>query len=118
MNVNLRAIYHVTKLAVPHLIASGSGRVVNVSSVCGMRSFPNVITYCMSKAALDQMTRCMALDLASKGVRVNSVNPGVIVTEVYFIGVRAACGFRACNCRARVSVNECVNYYVLIFGRT
>ena len=82
MNVNLRAIFHVTKLAIPHLIASGSGRIVNVSSVCGIRSFPNVITYCMSKAALDQMTQCIALELADKHVRVNSVNPGVIVTEV------------------------------------
>ena len=82
MNVNLRAIYHISKLAIPHLVASGNGAVVHVSSVCGMRSFPNVITYCMSKAALDQITRCMALELASKNVRVNSVNPGVIVTEV------------------------------------
>jgi len=82
--VNLRAVYHLTKLAIPHLIDSGSGRIVNVSSVCGMRSFPNVISYCMSKAALDQMTNCIALELAGKGVRVNSVNPGVIVTEVNY----------------------------------
>lgn len=56
---------------------------MNVSSVNGIRSFPNVLAYCMSKAAIDQFTRCAALDLAPKQVRVNSVNPGVIVTEIH-----------------------------------
>lgn len=56
--------------------------MVHVSSVTGLRSFPGVLGYCVSKAALDQLVRCAALDLAPKGVRVNAVNPGVIVTEV------------------------------------
>lgn len=49
---------------------------MNVSSVCGMRSFEGLLTYCMSKAALDQFTKCTALELIGKGVRVNSINPG------------------------------------------
>ncbi|XP_072344186.1 3-oxoacyl-[acyl-carrier-protein] reductase FabG isoform X3 [Scyliorhinus torazame] len=60
MNVNLRSIYHLTRLAVPHLIHT-KGCIVNVSSVNGQRSFPGVVVYCMSKAALDQFTRCLAL---------------------------------------------------------
>ncbi|ETN64859.1 short-chain dehydrogenase [Anopheles darlingi] len=75
LNTNLRSVFTLTKLAVPHLIAS-RGNVVNVSSVAGTNSFPNALSYCVSKAALDQFTRCTALDLAPKGVRVNSVNPG------------------------------------------
>ncbi|XP_063696725.1 uncharacterized oxidoreductase TM_0325-like [Culicoides brevitarsis] len=82
MNTNVRAVFHLTTLAVPHLIAS-HGNVVNVSSVAGLRSFPNCLVYCMSKATIDQMTRCCALDLAQKGVRVNSVNPGVIITDIH-----------------------------------
>ena len=81
MNVNLRAVYQLTMLCVPHLIAA-RGNIVNVSSLSGTRAvMPDFLAYSMAKAALDQMTSCTALDLASKGVRVNSVNPGVIVTE-------------------------------------
>lgn len=80
-NVNVRAVYQLTMLAVPHLIRS-KGSIVNVSSVNGMRSFAGVLAYNMSKSALDQMTRCVALELADKGVRVNSVNPGVIRTNL------------------------------------
>ena len=79
---NVRSIYHLTMLAVPHLIKT-KGNIVNISSVNGMRSFPGVLAYCMSKAAVDQFTKCVALDLAPKQVRVNSVNPGVIVTEIH-----------------------------------
>ncbi|KAK7503208.1 hypothetical protein BaRGS_00005473 [Batillaria attramentaria] len=81
-NINVRAIYHITMLCVPHLVET-KGSIVNVSSVNGIRAFPNVLAYCMSKGALDQFTRCTALELAPKQVRVNSVNPGVIITNVH-----------------------------------
>lgn len=83
MNVNVRALFRLTQLAVPHLIASGKGNIINLSSVCGIRSFPNVLAYNMSKAAVDQFTNCIALELADKKVRVNSVCPGVIETELH-----------------------------------
>ncbi|XP_051750337.1 3-oxoacyl-[acyl-carrier-protein] reductase FabG [Ctenopharyngodon idella] len=82
MSVNVRSVYHLTHLCVPHLIKT-KGSIVNVSSVNGQRSFPGVLAYCMSKSAIDQFTRCVALELASKQVRVNSVGPGVILTEVH-----------------------------------
>ncbi|EDW84035.1 uncharacterized protein Dwil_GK13928 [Drosophila willistoni] len=81
MNTNVRAIYHLTMLVTPELIKT-KGNIVNVSSVNGIRSFPGVLAYNVSKAAVDQFTRCVALELAPKGVRVNSVNPGVIITEL------------------------------------
>lgn len=80
LNTNLRSVFTLTKLAVPHLLTT-RGNIVNVSSVAGTNSFSNAVSYCVSKSALDQFTRCTALDLAAKGVRVNSVNPAVIVTE-------------------------------------
>jgi NAD(P)-dependent dehydrogenase (short-subunit alcohol dehydrogenase family) len=82
MNVNLRSVFHLTQLALPHL-ERRPGNVVNVSSVTGLRAFPGVLAYCVSKAGVDQLTRCAALELAAKGVRVNAVNPGVVVTEVH-----------------------------------
>jgi NAD(P)-dependent dehydrogenase (short-subunit alcohol dehydrogenase family) len=82
MSVNLRAVFQLMQMAAPHLIKN-RGNIVNVSSVTGLRSFPGVLAYCVSKAGLDQLTRCAALELAPSGVRVNAVNPGVVVTEIH-----------------------------------
>lgn len=82
MNVNVRAAFQLMQKAVPSLIER-RGNIVNVSSVTGLRAFPGVLAYCVSKAALDQLTRCASLELAAKGVRVNAVNPGVVVTEIH-----------------------------------
>ncbi|XP_004529528.1 uncharacterized protein LOC101449709 [Ceratitis capitata] len=82
LNTNLRAVFLLTKLAAPYLIKT-QGNIVNVSSVAGLRSFPGVSSYCTAKAAVDQFTRCIALDLAPHKVRVNAVNPGDIVTDFH-----------------------------------
>ena len=82
MDVNLRAVFLTMQMAAPYLIKS-KGNIVNISSVTGLRSFPGVLAYCVSKAGVDQLTRCSALELASQGVRVNAVNPGVVVTEIH-----------------------------------
>lgn len=81
-NTNVRSVYQLTNLAVPYLIQT-KGNIVNISSVTGIRASPGLLSYCMSKSAIDQFTRCVALDLAPKQVRVNSINPGVIVTELH-----------------------------------
>jgi len=85
MNINLRAIFLLTQQALPWLIRS-KGNIVNVSSVTGLRAFPGILAYCVSKAGLDQFTRCVALELAPKGVRVNAVNPGVTLTNLHRSG--------------------------------
>jgi NAD(P)-dependent dehydrogenase (short-subunit alcohol dehydrogenase family) len=81
-DINLRSLFFLTQKCVPHLEKT-KGNIVNVSSVAGTRAFPNVLAYCVSKAGLDQLTRCAALELASKGIRVNAVNPGVIVSNLH-----------------------------------
>jgi NAD(P)-dependent dehydrogenase (short-subunit alcohol dehydrogenase family) len=82
MELNATAPLHLIQLCAEALKAS-EGAVVNVSSVSGQRAFPGVLAYCSSKAALDQLTRCAALDLAPHRVRVNAVCPGVVVTELH-----------------------------------
>ncbi|CAD5231686.1 unnamed protein product [Bursaphelenchus xylophilus] len=82
MTVNLRSVLQLTQLSVP-LLERTKGSVVNVSSVNAIRSFAGILAYNISKAGLDQFTRCTALELAPKGIRVNSVNPGVTVTELH-----------------------------------
>ncbi|KAJ0184128.1 hypothetical protein K1T71_000551 [Dendrolimus kikuchii] len=94
MNTNIRNVFYLTMLATPHLISS-KGNVVNVSSVAGIRSFSNLLAYCISKAALDQFTKCVALELGLKGVRVNSVNPGTITTGIFLKGAMTEEEFKA-----------------------
>jgi NAD(P)-dependent dehydrogenase (short-subunit alcohol dehydrogenase family) len=81
MDTNLRAMYLLTRAAAPELIKR-RGAVVNLSSVAGPRPYANLMAYVVSKAGVDAFTRCAALDLAPHGVRVNALNPGVVVTEL------------------------------------
>lgn len=82
MDINLNSVFRLMQIVLPSIIER-KGNIVNVSSVTGTRAFPGVLAYCVSKAAVDQLTRCTALELASKGVRVNAVNPGVVVTNLH-----------------------------------
>jgi NAD(P)-dependent dehydrogenase (short-subunit alcohol dehydrogenase family) len=82
LDINLRAPFRLMRAVLPLLTAS-RGAIVNVSSVTGLRSFPGVLAYCVSKAGVDHLTRCAALELAPKGVRVNAVNPGVVVSNLH-----------------------------------
>ncbi len=82
LRINLDSVFVLMQAALPHLEAT-RGNIVNVSSVTGTRSFPGVLAYCVSKAGVDQLTRCAALELAASGVRVNAVNPGVVVSDLH-----------------------------------
>ena len=85
MDINLDAVFELTRLAVPHLVEA-RGNIVIMSSVCGVRSFPGILAYAVSKAGVDQMTKCLALELAPKGVRVNCLSPGVVESNLHIAG--------------------------------
>ena len=89
LNVNLRSVFYVMQRCLPYLEAT-KGNIVNVSSVTGTRAFPGVLAYCVSKAGVDQLTRCAALELAPRGIRVNAVNPGVVETNLHKRGGMSA----------------------------
>ncbi|KAI5633645.1 short chain dehydrogenase domain-containing protein [Phthorimaea operculella] len=82
MSVNVRAVINLTTLAAPHLAAT-KGNIINVSNLSSTTtpSRPDFTAYFVSKAALDHFTRGAALELASLGIRVNSVNPGPVKTD-------------------------------------
>jgi NAD(P)-dependent dehydrogenase (short-subunit alcohol dehydrogenase family) len=82
MELNVNAAFRLMRAAIPHLKAR-RGTIVNVSSVNGRRVFPGLAAYNVSKAAIDQLTRCAAIELAAAGVRVNAVSPGVTVTNLH-----------------------------------
>lgn len=81
MAINLRAVLELTQRAIPYL-AESKGCIINNSSMTSMRPMKNLLGYCVTKAGLDQLTKCVAMDVADKGIRVNSINPGVIDTEL------------------------------------
>uniref|UniRef100_A0A2H1V3T7 SFRICE_018433 n=1 Tax=Spodoptera frugiperda TaxID=7108 RepID=A0A2H1V3T7_SPOFR len=82
METNLRALFHMTHLAVPHIIET-KGNIVNISSIAG-KIYPDacLMAYGVSKAAVDHLTRGLALQLAKYGVRVNNISPGPTVSDV------------------------------------
>lgn len=81
MNINVRSAVVLSKLAVPYL-AETKGNIVNVSSITGTRARPARLAYSMSKAALNQFTKCIAVELGPRGIRVNAVNPAMINTSL------------------------------------
>jgi NAD(P)-dependent dehydrogenase (short-subunit alcohol dehydrogenase family) len=82
MAVNVNALFFLSRAAVRHMRSLGRGAIVNVASEWGLNGEPNHVAYCASKGAVIQITRCMALDHARDGIRVNSVCPGEIHTRM------------------------------------
>jgi L-xylulose reductase len=83
MAVNLRAIVIITQVVAAGMIARGvPGSIVNVSSMARFQALRDHAAYCASKAGLDQLTGVMAVELGEYGIRVNSVNPTVVLTEM------------------------------------
>ncbi|XP_057683018.1 L-xylulose reductase-like isoform X2 [Corythoichthys intestinalis] len=82
-NVNVKAVLNVSQIVARGMIARGyGGSIVNVSSKASQRALKNHAVYCATKAALDMLTKAMALELGPHQIRVNSVNPTVVMTEM------------------------------------
>ena len=82
LSVNLKGAFLMSQAAGRHMVAAGGGSIINMSSVNGVMTIPNILPYNVSKGGLDQLTRVMAVALADKHVRVNAIGPGSILTEM------------------------------------
>jgi dihydroanticapsin dehydrogenase len=82
LDVNVVGPALVAKHVVPHMRRAGGGAIVNLSSISSFIAQPRFVTYNTTKAAIANMTRCMALDLAPDNIRVNAVAPGAVWTQI------------------------------------
>jgi L-xylulose reductase len=81
--INLRSVVIISQVIAAQMIKRGvSGSIVNVSSMAAFQALEAHAAYCASKAGLDQLTKVMAVELGKYGIRVNSVNPTVVLTEM------------------------------------
>ena len=82
MQTNATAVFAACREAYPHLVAAGGGTIVNIGSFFDKIGVKRNLAYCASKAAVGAMTRCLAVEWASKNIRVMDVAPGYIVTDL------------------------------------
>jgi 3-oxoacyl-[acyl-carrier protein] reductase len=83
LDVNLDGAWHVAQEAARRMAAGGSGgSIINIASILGLRVAKSLSAYCVSKAAVIQLTKAMAIELAKDGVRVNAIAPGYVLTEM------------------------------------
>ncbi|XP_027883439.1 L-xylulose reductase isoform X2 [Xiphophorus couchianus] len=86
-NVNVKAVLHISQMVAGGMKARGSGgSIVNVSSQASQRALRDHTVYCATKGALDMLTKVMALELGPHQIRVNSVNPTVVMTKMGHLG--------------------------------
>lgn len=82
LGLNVRAVYRIAQAAIPALRRAGGGSIVNMSSQMGHVGSPGRTLYCMSKHAVEGLTKAMAVELAEEGIRVNSVAPTFVLTPL------------------------------------
>lgn len=80
IDVNLRGTFLCSKYAIPHFLAQGDGRIVNIASTYGLIGAPKAPAYCASKGAIINLTRQLAVDYGPDGIRVNAICPGYVDT--------------------------------------
>jgi meso-butanediol dehydrogenase/(S,S)-butanediol dehydrogenase/diacetyl reductase len=81
-DINMRGVFQLTRKILPQMITQGSGSIIHISSILGMRSIPGAVAYNTSKGALNQFSRSIAVEYGAQGIRSNSICPGMIETEM------------------------------------
>ena len=82
VNLNLTSVFRVSQAFLPGMVEQGYGRIINLGSIAGIAGLPGYIAYSTCKAGVQMMTKVMAMELAKKGITVNSISPGLIGDEV------------------------------------
>jgi hypothetical protein len=88
LDTNVRGLLNVTQPVVGAMVARGSGHIINIGSIAGHEMYTKGAVYCATKAAVDRITRGLRLDILGSGVRVSSVDPGLVETEFALVRFR------------------------------
>lgn len=82
LDINMTSVFKLTREVLPHMIRQKSGNIVHISSILGLVAVPNTAAYNVSKGALNQFSRSLAVEYGSLGIRSNAICPGLIATEM------------------------------------
>jgi NADP-dependent 3-hydroxy acid dehydrogenase YdfG len=81
VDINVKGLLYVSRVVIPGMTERKSGHIINIGSIAGKEVYPNGNVYCASKFAVDALTGGMRMDLNSYGIKVTSINPGLVDTE-------------------------------------
>jgi len=85
MDINIKSMFHTCRAVIPFMLSKSGGSIINISSVGSLLyKFPKLFIYTISKAAVNSFTKCLAYEMAEKGIRVNCIMPGMIDTPVIY----------------------------------
>ncbi|CAJ0710851.1 SDR family oxidoreductase [Ralstonia mannitolilytica] len=90
LSVDLEGAWHCARAVLPHMLARGAGSIVNIASVHGHKIIPGAFPYPIAKHGLIGLTRALGIEYAARGIRVNSISPGLILTPIAEAGFAAA----------------------------
>ena len=88
LDTNVRGVLSVTRALLPRMLERGSGHVINIGSLAGRTAYPGGAVYSATKAALDRITSGLRMDVLGSGVRVSTVDPGLVETEFSVVRFR------------------------------
>lgn len=81
IDLNVKGLLYLTRAIAPQMVSRGNGHIINVGSIAGKEVYANGNVYCATKHAVDALTRGMLIDLNPYGIKVGSINPGMVETE-------------------------------------
>lgn len=81
IDINVKGLLYVSNEIIPGMVERKSGHIINIGSIAGKEVYPNGNVYCASKFAVDALTKGMRMDLNAYGIKVTSINPGLVETE-------------------------------------
>ena len=102
LKVNLTGAFLCSLKVLPGMISRGKGRIINVSSICGLKGFSHMAAYCASKHGLIGFTRSLSSEVGDKGVTVNAVCPGWVDTPLTHMAAQNIAEIGIATCRERV----------------
>lgn len=86
MDIDVKGVFLTSKAFLPQMLEQNHGCIISISSLAGVRGNYNAAAYCAAKAAVNNLTRCMALDYGTRGIRANTVCPSATQTEMFLCG--------------------------------